>query len=290
MIYLLLSVLSSTLILIVFKLYERFNITILQAIIVNYFVACACGLALSPNKIVFSDIPERPWFFYTLILGCLFIIVFNLMAITTQKSGISAASVATKMSVAIPVIFGLIYYKESLGVFKSIGIILALFAVYLTSIKKKEGLVIKPKNLLFPILVFLGSGLIDSSIKYLEETFVAENEVSLFSATVFGAAGTVGILVIIVQIIMGKFTFSLKNVIGGIALGIPNYFSMYFLVMALRGDFLESSGIFTVNNVLIVIVSTITAILFFKERLLLKNWIGVGVAVVSILLIALGKW
>ena len=34
------------------------------------------------------------------------------MAITTQRSGLSVVSVATKMSVVIPVLFGLIYYKE----------------------------------------------------------------------------------------------------------------------------------------------------------------------------------
>ncbi len=212
------------------------------------------------------------------------------MAITTQRSGISAASVATKMSVAIPVIFGLLYYGESLGTFKFVGIILALIAVYLTSIKTKDGLKIKAKNLIFPILVFLGSGIIDTSIKYIEDSFVAENEVGLFSATVFAAAASVGTIIIIGQILNGKFQFKLKNVFGGIALGIPNYFSIYFLVMALRSDFLESSGIFTVNNVAIVILSIATAILFFKEKLLVKNWIGVGLAVISIFLIALGKW
>ena len=60
------------------------------------------------------------------------------MAITTQRSGLSVVSVATKMSVVIPVLFGLIYYKESLGFFKLLGISLALIAVYLSSIKSKS--------------------------------------------------------------------------------------------------------------------------------------------------------
>ncbi len=290
MIYLLLSILASTLIFVVFKLFSTYKVNTLHAIVVNYFVACASGIIGYSGKITLSEIPSYDWFYYTLALGALFIIVFNLMALTTQRSGLSVVSVATKMSVVIPVVFGLLYYKDSLGVFKAMGILLALVAVYLASVKKKDGLKIKPRNLIFPVLVFLGSGVIDTSIKYLEGSFVAESDVPLFSATIFLAAFTIGILVLLVQKLRGKFQFAWKNCIGGIVLGVPNYFSIYFLVKALRSGLFESSGIFTVNNVAIVMLSTFLGILFFKERLLLKNWIGIGLAVVSIFLIALEKW
>ena len=138
--------------------------------------------------------------------------------------------------------------------------------------------------------MFLGSGIIDTSIKYLEGSFVAENDVPLFSATIFSAAFTIGIMVMLVQKIRGTFTFQFKNVLGGVFLGIPNYYSIYFLVKALRSDLLESSGIFTVNNVGIVMFSTLLGIALFKERLLPKNWLGIALAIVSIVLIALEKW
>lgn len=289
MIYLLLSILASTLIFVVFKLFSKFKINTPHAIVVNYFVACASGIIAYNGTITSTEIPKYDWFYYTLGLGALFILVFNLMAITTQRSGLSVVSVATKMSVVIPVVFGLLYYKDSLGIYKAIGILLALIAVYLASVKKKDGLKIKPKNLIFPVLVFLGSGIIDTSIKYLEDSFVAEADVPLFSATIFFTAFTLGVLVLLVQKLRGKFQFEWKNILGGIALGIPNYFSIYFVVKALRSDLFESSGIFTVNNVAIVILSTFVGILFFKERLLPKNWLGIGLAVLGIFLIALEK-
>jgi hypothetical protein len=59
------------------------------------------------------------------------------------------------------------------GLIKLTGILLALAAVYLTSIKTTEGIRIKKKNLIFPLLVFLGSGIIDTLIKYLEANFCA---------------------------------------------------------------------------------------------------------------------
>lgn len=286
MIYLLLSILSSSIIFVVFKLFKRFEINTLQAIIVNYFIACSVGYFGFVEDANISEIPTKPWFYGTLILGLLFIIVFNLAAITTQRSGLSVVSVATKMSVAIPVLFGILYFNESTGILKILGIILALIAVYLSSIKAKAGIAIKKKNLLYPILVFIGSGLIDTLIKFIESGYVNKNDVALFSSTIFSVAGTIGILVLIFQGITGKLKITVRNIIGGIALGIPNFFSIYFLVMALRNNGFESSTIFTINNVAIVLVSTILGIILFKEKLIPKNWIGIILAVISILLVA----
>ena len=290
MIALLFSILSSTMIFVVFKLFSRFNINTFQALTFNYVTACICGITLQGNTIKLYEVPQFEWFPFALGLGGLFILVFNLMAITTQRSGLSVVSVATKMSVVIPILFGLLYYKESLGFFKIIGIILALFAVYLASIKTKDGIKIKLSNFIFPVLVFLGSGTIDTTIKYLEGEFIAKNDIPIFSATIYAMAGLIGFAILIFQLVKGSFKFEFKNLIGGIALGIPNYFSVYFLVEALRSDILESSGVFTVNNVAIVMTSTMLGISLFKEKLLRKNWIGIGLAVLSILFIALEKW
>lgn len=286
MIYLLLSVLSSTIIFIVFRLYKKFGVNTLQAIIVNYFVACTVGFFGYIEGSDFSHVPSENWFPGALMLGVLFITVFNLAAITTQKSGLSVVAVATKMSVAIPVLFGIFLYNEGTGLLKILGIILALVSVYLTSIKSEEGITIKKENIIFPLLVFLGSGIIDTSIKYLETSYVSKTDVGLFSSTIFASAGILGTFILIVQALTGKLKITFKNILGGIALGIPNYFSIYFLVMALRTDGFDSSTIFTINHVAIVTVSTLVGILLFKEKLIKKNWIGLVFAIISIILVA----
>jgi len=286
LIYLLLSVLSSTIIFIVFRLYKKFGVNTLQAIIVNYFVACTVGFFGYIEGSDFSHVPSENWFPGALMLGVLFITVFNLAAITTQKSGLSVVAVATKMSVAIPVLFGIFLYNEGTDLLKLLGIILALISVYLTSIKSEEGITIKKENLIFPLLVFLGSGIIDTSIKYLETSYVSKTDVGLFSSTIFASAGILGTFILIVQALTGKLKITFKNILGGIALGIPNYFSIYFLVMALRTDGFDSSTIFTINHVAIVTVSTLVGILLFQEKLIKKNWIGLVFAVISIILVA----
>ncbi len=289
MIYLLCSILSSTFIFVAFKLFGKYHVNVLHAIVVNYIVACICGLIAFDGSVSISALPQFSWFYYTLGLGALFIIVFNLMALTTQRSGLAVVSVATKMSLIIPIVFGLLYYKESLGALKFIGIVMALVAVYLVSVKGVHQVVIKKNAFMLPLLVFLGSGIVDTSIKFLEDAFVAKNDVPIFSATIFGSAAALGLLVIISHWLQGKFKFRFKNVLGGIALGIPNYFSVFFLVKALRSGILESSGIFTVNNVSIVLLSTLVGVILFKERLLAKNWLGIDLAIFSLFFFALAQ-
>jgi len=286
LIFLLLSILSSSVIFVIFKLYTRYGINTLQAIIINYFIACTVGLLIDPQAFHLPRIVGEAWFPGTIFLGIMFISVFYLAALTTQRSGLSVVSVATKMSVAIPVLFGIFFFRESAGVIKILGILLALGAVYLTSVKKKESIVIERKNLLFPLLVFLGSGIIDTSIKYLETSYVSRSDVAIFSSTIFAIAGCIGIGILILQKFRGKLKISFRNILGGIALGVPNFFSIYFLVLALRTEGFESSAIFPINNVSIVMVSTLLGILLFGEKLILKNWVGIGLAVLSILMIA----
>jgi uncharacterized membrane protein len=61
---------------------------------------------------------------------------------------------------------------------------------------------------------------------------------------------------------------------------------MEFLLKALQTEGLESSTLFTINNVSVVILTTVFALLLFKEKLIKKNWIGIGLAIISILLVA----
>jgi drug/metabolite transporter (DMT)-like permease len=257
----------------------------LQAIIINYLVASSLGFYLSDISIPFKEIPNEPWFFGAFLLSILFISVFNLMALTSQRNGLSVASVAGKMSVVIPIIFGMWVYNDSIGFVKIIGILLALVAVYLTSVKENNGKV-KTNNLLFPILLFFGSGFIDTGLKYLKATSVQEGGVPIFSATIFALAFVLGVFILIIQIIKGNFKFHYKNVLGGILLGVPNYFSIVYLLKALSTEGMESSTAFTLNNVGVVILSTIFGLLIFKEKLIAKNWIGIVIAIASIILVA----
>tara|TARA_R110000751_G_scaffold5417_13_gene24675 strand:+ start:1226 stop:2098 length:873 start_codon:yes stop_codon:yes gene_type:complete len=289
LIYLLLSILASSVIFLVFKLFDLFKINTFQAIVVNYAIACAAGIIGYAKPINLIELPNYSWFGGTVFLGFLFILIFNLMAITTQRSGLSVVSVSTKMSVVIPIAFGLFYYNENAGLLKISGIILALIAVYLVSVKDNTSKLVSKNELLFPILVFLGSGIIDTTIKYLETSYVEQDDISLFSAVIFLTAFVIGISILMFKVLRQNEKIKFKNLVGGLALGIPNYYSIYFLVKALRNPQLESSVVFTLNNVGILICAVLLGILFFREKLSRKNWLGFFLALISIICIAIVK-
>lgn len=280
MIYLLFSIVVSSFLYVIFKLFAVFKVSTPHAIVFNYFVAFAFGFLMSESKLTLPQITSSPWFVGTIFLGILFIVIFNIMAITAQRSGVAVTSVATKMSVVIPVIFGIVVYQESTGLLKITGIILALVAVYLASVKSKEGF--KWRNVIFPFLLFIGSGTIDTALKFLETNYVSPSQISIFSTTIFGFAGLFGTLFILIK---RDLNIHWKSLLGGIALGIPNYFSITFLLQALATEGLESSMVFTVNNVSIVMLSTLVGLFAFKEKLLPKNWVGIGLAIISIFLV-----
>ena len=286
MLALILSVLCSTLILVIFKLYATYGVQTLYAIIVNYITACCTGLLFYTGSVTIGDILEKPWVWGTAALGVFFIVVFNIIAKTSQVAGVSVASVATKMSLVIPVIFGVFLYKEVLSTIQVIGILLALAAVYFTSVKESSKQLSK-KVLLLPLLAFLGSGLIDAFIKYFEEIHLTDEELPIFSAVVFGAAAITGIVFIGVNSFKKPLKINTRNVLGGITLGIPNYFSIFFLVRPLKNEKFTSAAIFTLSNVSIVVLSTLVGVWFFKESMSLKNWGGIALAVISIVLVAL---
>ena len=286
MIYLLLSILFSTGLFVIFKYFGIYKVDILKAIFVNYIVAFTMGFVFAERSFSFEEIPNQPWFLGAVFLGALFVSIFFVMAITAHENGVSVASVAGKMSVVIPVLFGVFLYNESVTVLKIVGIIIALVAVYLTSVKE-EKITHKNAGLLFPILLFLGSGAIDTTLKYVEVSFVPKDDVSIFSGSLFGIAAFFGLIILLIKAIKKREPFGVKNIIAGIVLGIPNYFSIVFLIKALQTKGFESSTLFTINNVGVVVVSTLVGILLFKEQFSIKNKIGVGLAIVGIVIVAL---
>lgn len=207
------------------------------------------------------------------------------MAVSAQKVGVAISSVANKMSLVIPVIAGVVLYNESLFGLKLVGVLMALVAVALVTYPKK-GLNIEKKYVLLPIIIFFGSGFLDTFFKYVETNLIRTEEIEIFSATLFLVAALVGTSVLMFNRLSKGETLEIKSIIGGFALGIPNYFSIHFLLMALNIPNLESTLIFPINNTGIVLLSTLLAIILFSEKLAKLNWTGIALAVASIALIA----
>lgn len=290
MIWLGLSILFSSILYVIFKLFTRFKIHTLQAIVVNYAIAACTGIYMSTTPVRLNTIVEAAWLPWALFMGILFISVFNIMALTAQRNGISVAAVAGKMSLVIPVTIGILVYHESAGWLKIVGICIALLAVYFTTMRSRNA-VSKPfelKNLTFPAALFLGSGIIDSVLKHIEVRFMRPDLEATISVTIFSTAFIMGIAILIVDYYKNNRRFEFKSILAGVVLGVPNYFSILFIFKALATND-EASFVYPVNHVGTILVSTLLGLLLFKERLQLRNWVGILLAVVAICFIAFAK-
>lgn len=203
--------------------------------------------------------------------------------------GVSVASVANKMSVVIPVIAAFVLYKDEITLFKMAGIILALLSVVFVSYRSKSPAHSNsPKGYLLPIAVFIGTGVIDAIVNYAQKKIVhSAEETACLTGLFFFAAGTFGVLAFILFYPHKKKLNYKSTILAGIILGIPNYYSIYFVMLAISNNVLESSVLYPVVNVGVVLGSTLCSFLFFAEKLSIKNWLGIALSVVAIALITL---
>lgn len=274
---------------VIFKMFQIHNINNFQAIVVNYFVCVIMAALFLGSNPLPLEIVDKPWFFYSLGLGVLFIVVFNIMAVTVQNFGVIIATIFQKMSMIAPAVVAIIFYSEKGGFFKWLGITSAIIAIVLLSYEKKDNRILNKKSSLlwfFPLATFLGSCIIDTSLYLIEEYQLTQPGDVSFIASLFFMAGLTGLTYLLVQIFRKKIIWENKSILGGLGLGIPNFFSIYLLILALNQGW-GGSVVFPINNVGILTVAALFGFVFFKEKISSIKWLGFALAIISILIIAI---
>ena len=155
MVYLIFSIISSSLIYIIFKFATQKDVKIFPVIVTNYIIAAITGLLFSKQSLNIQNAFMSEWFYASALLGVLFIVMFYIIGLSTVKAGITITSISSKMSVVIPILFSILFYNESITALKIGGIFLAVLSIFLIS-AKGESTHLKPGKLLFPILLFVG--------------------------------------------------------------------------------------------------------------------------------------
>lgn len=282
MLNIVLTVVAFNLLIVIFKFFTKFNVDNLQALIVNYFVAGCCSLYFSDIAFDLNYVLTSKWIFHAAIIGVLFIISFSLYAQGTQQVGIAITTIANKLSLFIPVGVALIIYpNEKLTVLKIIGFVLAIIGIYLSATKNKK-LNFDKKYLWLIIIVFVGQGAADTFFNHAQKTVVNHEDKGLFFMVLLFIASMSGVIILLGKSIRQKLQFQLRNLIGGIALGLPNFASLIFFFNALESSGLEASQVFPIVSMGIVILSALVGLIIFKEKLSITNWLGLGFAVISI--------
>jgi len=293
---LLICILFNAYISVVFKIFAKYEVRTLQAIVLNYFICAVTASVVMGKPAVTLEVIEKPWLWAAIFIGFNFVITFNLFAHTVQRFGVVMGSVFQKMSLIAPTLAAILIYNESAGWMKIVGIILAICSIFIISFsnpkvmegdKEDASTKIAPWMWLFPFGTFIGSVIIDGGLFYVNQTGLANSNDIDFLATLFFFAGCLGVLFAIYDYFKNGVTFRLKEVIAALGLGIPNFFSIWFLLKVLSNG-MDGSVVFPINNVGILFTSAILGLLFFRERFNTQKVLGLAMAIEAIVMIALG--
>lgn len=291
MILIILSIILSSYLTLAFKALHRLKISTFQAIVFNYLTCVVVGSLVNGRYPIDSVISGEKWLPWSLLMGAMFISLFNVIAFVTRKMGVAIASVSNKLSLVIPFLFAINFYDDTANWINYLGIFLALTAVAFTCWPHKqiEGSSLPVMHgwmLLIPAGLFLGSGMLDTLITYTERNFLNSANKDAYLILTFNVAGLIGIVLLLFRFITKKEMYDWKALAGGIAIGIPNYFSIQTLMMALDQYAGRASFVMPVVNIGIVLFSTVVAYYIFKEKLSKLNWTGIVLSIIAILLLS----
>lgn len=279
MIYLLLSILSSTLVAVVIRWNEGRGVNRFGALFFNYATAGTLGLFLlggaSPGEGILQLLP------LSLFAGGVFVAAFYVYMATVNRSGLSITVTVTRLSVIIPVLGSLIIFREKLSLVQVSGLLLALLAIYFFSRTPNQTAKSGGQNLwLLPVLLFFLVGGGDFSLKIFQEIHPVER-MPLFMVLVFCFSTLFSLLLLLMLRIQSTW----NTIAGGIVLGIPNFLSAYFILKLLRH--LPGALAFPLNNIGIIILSTLGGWIFWREKPPRTARLAILMAIVAVFLLNL---
>ena len=291
MLELLYTIIATSCIFLAFKSHKIFGIDSLQAIVVNYFVCVISGLIFLNKEfnLLFSLAGFKVWYLLAILLGALFIYTFIRMSRTATEISVSASSMASKLALVLPVIFSLIVLQRTSKNYDFInytGILLTIPALLLASWPEKDSNNSKIlKRIGLPLSVFVLSGIIDTCLNYFNAIFEEDPGFVFFPVLVFFIAGLGGLIYALSRG-ENKAPWKLKSFVGGLYLGIPNFFSLYFLLETLRIFNQDGAFIFPISNLGTILLSGIGAYILFKEKLNFRKLSGLILACLALYLLA----
>lgn len=273
MIYLLLAIVSSSLISVIMRLSSdrvRGNFSTLS---VNYLTCCLLGAFYAIDTPTGSGLPV------TLALGTLggvlFLAAFVLFQVCIRRSGVVLASVFMKLGLLVPFALSVLVFREVPTGVQVVGFCLAIGAIVLLNLKKEESSgTVGP---LLILLLLLGGGA--DAMPKIFDVFGRREQENLFLVVTFGVA-----LVLCVGLVILKKERPGKNeLLYGALIGIPNFFSSKFLLGALES--IPAVVVYPTFCVSTMLLVTLTGVLAFREKLNRLQCLALAVILVALALL-----
>lgn len=290
MIYLILSILSASIISIAIKFSKNHVKNKVMMFLTNYVVCMICAIFFLTN---IDSIPKEELSFpiwFGIIMGFFYLVTFLFYEFNIRKNGVILSNIFSKLGTIIPVIVTFVFFNEAPKPLKIIGIVLAVIAVVIMNLEfkkktieleedenKKEDATINVVYI-FLIIFFLLSGVTDSATTVFNHMSIPELN-GFFLLFVFGSAFIFALILLIIK----HEKISIYDVLFGVIIGVPNYFSSFFTLKAL--ETVPAQIVYPTFCVGTIMIVTLFGVLAFKERLKLKDYIGILIIIAALILL-----
>lgn len=283
MIYILLSISCSVTVAVLLKLAKRYKIHVLQAVLWNYLTAIILSyIFFRPDLKEMTGTPST----LALSIGILLPVLFVILAASVQKIGIVKSDIAQRLSLFIPILASVYLFGENFTWLRVAGLGVGFLAIILT-LSRKSTVKNDSGSYIYPVLVFVGFGLIDVMFKKL-----ALDKSIPYTSTlmiIFCISFVVAAFILVYVVLVKKRKVELINFFCGIVLGGFNFGNILFYMKAHRAMASNPSTVFAAMNMGVIILGSLIGITLFKEKVSKLNYIGITMALVAIFLITLSQ-
>ncbi len=265
MIYLILAILCSAGVSIFMRASEKYCQGHYGILLMNYVVCVLAGLILTGRGLTQTDWKGMPvTIVFGVVTGLLYCGSFILLQWNVRKNGVILSSTFMKLGVIVPAVLAVVWFGERPGWNQGLGFILAITAILMIHLEKGKIRTEKAYTIGL-LLLLLGGGLGDSMAKFYD-VYGNPGLGSFFLMLSFLVSGIIsGILVF-----RGREKITKYEVLFGVLIGIPNYFSARFLLWALA----DIPAVITYPTYSIAAMALIGAagVLMFREKLTKRQW------------------
>jgi drug/metabolite transporter (DMT)-like permease len=285
--FLLAAALCSVLVSVLLKLARRFDVDVGQAIAWNYVVAAVASVLVFAPAPAALQAATGPWP-ALLGLGLLLPTIFLALAGSVRHAGIVRSDAAQRLSLLISLLAAFLVFGEPPSAMKGWGIAVGFAAL--------AGLVWRPAvragevadgagRWVYPLLVFLGFGVIDVLFKRVAATGVPLGAALL---VMFSLALLVTLLLQGWRLARRQARLGGRSVIAGLLLGLLNFGNILFYLRAHQALPGRPALVFAGMNLGVVALGAVAGLVVFRERLSRFNLAGLMLAVLAIALLAGG--
>jgi drug/metabolite transporter (DMT)-like permease len=281
MIYLIISILCSVSVGVLFKYIKAKTSVNIFLIAINYLCAIIATYVCFHPEIDFHKVAYNG---VTISLSILLPVVFILLSLSIQHSGIIKTDIAQRISLIIPIACSYWIFNETISDFKWIGIITGFIALFFILNKGEKS---RGQNVVYLLLVFLGYGIIDVLFKQVALQKSVPYITALFY--IFCGCFIVAALIAAVSLARKKLIIEKKALFYGLILGLFNFLNIYFYLKAHQAFATNPTTVFATMNFGVILLGTLIGAFYFKEKLSGKNILGLVLAVVAIVFIVLAQ-